>query len=71
MPENIITLPLPEYVKEAGSFAEVGRRFGVTGEAVKMRIKRSGDGSLDTVRINALTGKPIDMITMKKVWVAA
>lgn len=68
MSENLITVPLADYVKEVGGFAAAGRVFGITGEGVK---KRLDTGQAVHVRVDPATRSAKDAIVVKKIWDAA
>ena len=59
MSENLITVPLADYVKEVGGFAAAGRVFGITGEGVK---KRLDTGQTVHVRVDPATRSAKDAI---------
>ena len=59
MSENLITVPLADYVKEVGGFAAAGRVFGITGEGVK---KRLDTGQTVHVRVDPATRSAKDLI---------
>jgi hypothetical protein len=63
-----ISIALSQYIGSIGSFAEAGRRFGVTGEAVRHAMMKT-DRDL-YVRLDPVTQREIDVIEIKKVWTA-
>ena len=61
-----ISIPLKQYVDRLGSFAETGRRFDVSGEAVRHALTKAGRDLY--VRLDPVTEREIDVIEIKNVW---
>lgn len=66
-----ITLPLRDYVKEAGGFAAVGRTVGVCGQTVSRWLADQDQQRELFMVVDAATRRPVRLVEQKIVWDAS
>lgn len=59
------TIPLEQYVATTDGLAAVGRIFGKSGQCIGLAISKGRDIHIVT---DAITGKPIRAVEVKKLW---